>query len=173
MASQTSLVAVLSLLDSLIGGVLGAGYVSRAGNGACTADAELQPIATLLAENRQLVAELTTNAQVESESAMLESYLARIRRDGVPAHSAVKRRIDSLVDNNTVLLALLAKCVPHARSPQLAASTEQFRTYAISLRDRWHSVFEIFMTGGHLPKAGPEFPANLLDAVAEELASAD
>ncbi len=172
MDTQTSLVAVLSLLGSLIGATVGASYFSHEGNGACTADAELHPIAALLAENRKMVAELATNPQVESESTMLETYLAGIRRDGVPVHSAVKQRIDRLVDNNTVILALLSKCAPHAQSPRLAASTEQFRTYAISLRDRWHSLFEIFMTGGHLPKAGPEFPATLVEAISEELAAA-
>ncbi|MGH8203407.1 MAG: hypothetical protein ACREST_02295 [Steroidobacteraceae bacterium] len=172
MAPPPLIVAALSLLGSLTGAALGTGHFSRAGSGACTVDAELQPVATLLGENRQVLADLESNAQMESESAMLDTYLARIRRDGVPLHSAMKRRIDRLVDNNTVILVLLSKCAPRARSPRFAASTEQFRDYAISLRDRWQSVFEIFMTGGYLPAAGPELPEGVVEAVSEEIAAA-
>jgi len=48
-------------------------------------------------------------------------------------------------------LALLSKYSTHARSPDFTASAERFRDYAVSLRDRWQSVPQIFMAGGNLP----------------------
>jgi hypothetical protein len=80
----------------------------------------------------------------------------------------MKQRIDRIENNNTAILALLAKYSTHARSAAFRASAEQFRDYAITLRDRWQSVFEIFMAGGNLPATAPAFPSEFPRAVAAE-----
>ena len=87
-------------------------------------------------------------------------------------HVAMLSPSDSLIG-----AALRARDAFHAGNGACTADApltwpEQFRDYAISLRDRWHARFEIFMTGGHLSKAEPEFPAILVGAVSEELAAA-
>ena len=133
------------------------------------ADDNLQPIAFLLAENRKIIDSLKADGYVESESAILETYLAKIRKDGVAKNSAIKQRIDTLVNNNTVIVALLSKFSPHARTPEFRAVAAKFADYASSLRDRWQSVFEIFMAGGNLPVAGPEYPAQLASVLNQEL----
>jgi len=132
-------------------------------------DDNLQPIASLLEENRKIIDGLKTEGYSDSEATILESYLARIRKDGAPKNSAMKQRIDTLVNNNTVIVAFLSKYAPHARTPAFKSAAEQYRNYGISFRDRWQSVFEIFMAGGNLPAAGPEYPAQLAAALNQEL----
>ena len=101
-------------------------------------------------------------------SVLLETYLARIRRDSVPKHAALRQRIDTLVNNNTAIVTLLARYAPRARTGAFKAGAEKFRDYASSFRDRWQSVLEIFMAGGNLPAAGPAFPSDFADALAAE-----
>ena len=132
----------------------------------------LQPIAARLEENRNIVESLKRDGLAESESAILDSYMQRIRKDGAPKNSAMKQRIDALVDNNTVIAALLSTYAPRARTQGFRAAADKFRDYASSFRDRWQSVFEIFMAGGNLPKTGPAFPAELAEAVSAEIALA-
>lgn len=136
---------------------------------ACVVDETLQPVAALLEENRRILAALQSQGHAASESALLESYLRRIRSDGVPRHSAMKQQIDRVVNNNTVIVALLSKYAPHARTPAFSTAADQYRDYAIAFRDRWQSVFEIFMAGGNLPRSGPAFPDGIVEAVAQEL----
>jgi hypothetical protein len=120
----------------------------------------INPIAEMLKENSTLTKELEAAPFAEGDNQFVSAYLIKIRRDGVPKHSDMKQRIDRLVNNNTAILALLAKYSTHARTPAFRASAERFRDYAISLRDRWQSVPEIFMAGGNLPVTAPLFPAD-------------
>lgn len=136
---------------------------------ACMVDDTLQPVAVLLEENRSILAGLQSQGNAASESAILESYLSRIRSDGVPRNSAMKQQIDRLVNNNTVIVALLSRYAPHARTPAFSAAADQYRDYAIAFRDRWQSLFEIFMAGGNLPQSEPVFPVGIEEAVAQEL----
>ena len=135
----------------------------------CAVDDTVQPIAALVDENRKIIDGLVKDGDADSESTILETYLAKIRKDGVPKYSAMKQRIDTLVNNDTVIVALLSKYSTHVRTPAFKASVEQYRHYAISFRDRWQSVFEIFMAGGNLPVAGPEFPSQFAAALDQEL----
>jgi hypothetical protein len=48
---------------------------------------ELRPIATLLKENQALLQELQSEPFTEKNSGILESYLAKIRHDGVAKHA--------------------------------------------------------------------------------------
>jgi hypothetical protein len=128
----------------------------------------LDPVAEMLKENAAITRELESAKYVESGNQFVSAYLIKIRRDGVPKHSDMKQRIDRIVDNNTAILALLAKYSTHAQTPAFKASAERFRDYAISLRDRWQSVPEIFMAGGNLPVDAPPFPSDFPQAIATE-----
>jgi hypothetical protein len=128
----------------------------------------LDPVSELLKENSGLTHELESAAYSEPGSQFVAAYLIKIRRDGVGKHSDMKQKIDRLVNNNTAILALLAKYSTHARTAPFRAEVERFRDYAISLRDRWQSVPEIFMAGGGLPVAGPQVPADFLQAIVAE-----
>ena len=128
----------------------------------------LDPISEMLNENAAITHELEGADYAEPGSGFVAAYLIKIRRDGVPKHSDMKQRIDRLVNNDTGILALLAKYSTHARTPAFRAAAERFRDYAVSLRTLWQSVPEIFMAGGNLPVATPEFPAGFPQAVASE-----
>src|SRR5688572_26402418 len=60
----------------------------------------LQPVATLLEDNEVIFKELRAPPYVEPGWGILESYLIKIRRDGVAKHALMKKRIDTLVANN-------------------------------------------------------------------------
>jgi hypothetical protein len=128
----------------------------------------LDPITEMLKENGAIAQELRGALYTEGDNDFVSAYMIKIRRDGVPKHSDMKQRIDRLVNNDTAILALLAKYSTHARTPEFKVSAERFRDYAISLRDRWQSVPEIFMAGGNLSVVGPMFPAEFSQAVAAE-----
>jgi hypothetical protein len=129
----------------------------------------LNPIAEMLKENAAITKELEAAPYAEGDNQFVSAYLIKVRRDGVPKHSDMKQRIDRIANNDTAILALLAKYSGHARTPAFKASAERFREYAISLRDRWQSVPEIFMAGGNLPVTAPQYPADFDGAVASEL----
>jgi hypothetical protein len=128
----------------------------------------LDPISEMLKENTAITQELAVEPFTEGDNDIVSAYLIKIRRDGVPKHSDMKQRIDRINNNNTAILALLAKYSTHARTSGFKALAERFRDYAISLRDRWQSVPEVFMAGGNLPVAGPLFPAEFPQAIAVE-----
>ena len=128
----------------------------------------LGPISEMLKENAAITQELRAPPYAEGDNDFVNAYLIKIRRDGVPKHSDMKQRIDRINNNNTAILALLSKYPTHAKTPAFKASAERFRDYAISLRDRWQSVPEIFMAGGNLPVTGPPFPADFPQAIATE-----
>ena len=132
----------------------------------------LQPIASFLEEDRKILNDLKAQGLGDTDSVLLETYLARIRADNVPKHAVLKQHIDALVNNNTAVVTLLARYAPRARTSAFRAGAEKFRDYASRFRDRWQSVFEIFMAGGHLPAAGPVFPTDFADALAVETAAA-
>jgi hypothetical protein len=73
----------------------------------------LDPITETLKENAAIVQELRSASYAEGDNDFVSAYLIKIRRDGVPKHSAMKQRIDRLVNNNTAILALLAKYSTH------------------------------------------------------------
>jgi hypothetical protein len=131
----------------------------------------LDPIIEMLKENAAIAQDLRRASYAEGDNDFVSAYMIKIRRDGVPKHSDMKQRIDRLNNNNTAILALLAKYSTHARTPAFRASAERFRDYAISLRDRWQSEPEIFMAGGNLPVAAPPYPAEFERAVGSELAA--
>jgi hypothetical protein len=131
----------------------------------------LEPIARLSRENQAIVRELQGEAFAEKDSGILQSYLLKIRRDGVARTAPMKQRLDQLAENNTALIALLAAYTPHARTSAFAPAADRFRTYAVAWCDRWNSVMELFMAGGDYPTAGVPFPDSFSEAVRAEIAA--
>jgi hypothetical protein len=129
---------------------------------------ELQPIATLLKENDALIEELKS----EPDAGILESYLAKIRRDGVAKHADMKQKLDTLAANNTAIVTLIKAYAPQARTPAFTTEADKFRNYASAWRDRWNSVMELFMAGGNYPASGISFPIAFANAVDAEIIAA-
>jgi hypothetical protein len=167
--SLRNILAVVAIVSALIcaGGWLRAQQELREARQTSVADT-LDPIREMLKENAVITGELQGAEYAGPGDEFVGAYLSRIRHDGVPKLSGMKQRIDRLIDNDTAILALLAKYSTHARTPAFRASAERFRDYAISLRDRWQSVPEIFMAGGNLPAAAPPYPADFERALASE-----
>jgi hypothetical protein len=84
--------------------------------------------ATLLKENQTLLRELHAEPFTEKDSGILESYLAKIRRDGVPKHADMKQRLDQLAENNTAMVTLIKACSPRAKAAAFVAEGISFAT---------------------------------------------
>ena len=132
----------------------------------------LEPMAALLKENLALIQELQAESFVEKDNGILESYLVKIRRDGVVKSAPMKQRLDTLAENNTAIVSMIAAYLPNAKTPGFTAGASKFRDYAIAWRDRWNSVMELFMAGGNYPAAGAPFPKDFPAAVQAEIAAA-
>jgi hypothetical protein len=133
---------------------------------------ELQLIATGVKENQALLQELQSEPLAGKDSGILESYLAKIRRDGVPKNVEMKQRLDQLAENNTAIVTLLKAYAPHAKTAAFTMEGDKFRNYASAWRDRWNSVMEIFMAGGNYASSGVPFPSGFPAAVDAEIAAA-
>ncbi len=129
----------------------------------------LQPIASLLKENQAILKELQAEPFAEKDSGILESYLAKIRRDGVPKHADMKQKLDTLAENNTAIVTLIKAYAPSARKPAFVPEGDKFLYYAYAWRDRWNSVMELFMAGGNYAAAGVPYPAGFATAVETEI----
>jgi hypothetical protein len=133
---------------------------------------ELQPVAALLKENQAVIQELGSEPFTEKDAGILESYLAKIRRDGVAKHADMKQKLDTLAENNTAIVTLIQAYVPHAKTSVFVVEADKFRNYASAWRDRWNSVMELFMAGGNYAAAGMPLPAGFNAAVNVEIAAA-
>jgi hypothetical protein len=131
----------------------------------------LEPMAQLLKDNQGILTELQAEPFIEKDNEILESYLVKIRRDGVAKNAQMKRRLDQLAENNTALVTLIAGYSPHAKTAAFASEASKFRNYAVAWRDRWNSVMELFMAGGNYPAAGAPFPKDFPAAVQAEMAA--
>jgi hypothetical protein len=132
---------------------------------------ELQSIATLLKETQALRRELQSELCAESSCAILESYLAKIRRDGIAPHADMKQRLDALAEYNTAIVTLIKAYAPHAKTSGFTIEADRFRNYASAWRDRWNSVMEFFMAGGNFAASEVPFPAGFQEAVRAELSA--
>jgi hypothetical protein len=104
---------------------------------------ELQPIAVLLKEDQATLKELETEPFAEKDAGVLESYLAKIQRDGVAKNAAMKQRLDQLAENNTAIVTLIKAYASHGKMPVFVTEADKFRNYASAWRDRWNSVMEL------------------------------
>ncbi len=132
-------------------------------------DETLLPALELLEDNRRIMEGVKALPRLDSPEGLLAYYLQRIREDGVPKHSALRQQIDAIVDNNTAVVTLLSKYAPRARHAEFRVVAAQYYNYAAEFRDRWQSVFELFMAGGTLPAAQPIPPQHLDAAIRLEL----
>jgi hypothetical protein len=134
--------------------------------------AELQPISAMLKDNQALIMELQAEPFAEKDSGILESYLAKIRRDGVARHADMKQRLDQIAENNTAIVTLIKAYAPHAKTTTFGTEADKFRNYASAWRDRWNSVMELFMAGGNYAASGVPLPAGFVPAVQTEITAA-
>jgi hypothetical protein len=132
---------------------------------------ELQPIATLLQENEVIIQVLGLEPFAEKDSGILESYLAKIRRDGIGKHVDMKQRLETLAENNTAIEMLIKGYAPYAKTPSFNIEADKFRNYASAWRYRSNSVMELFMAGGNFPASGVPFPMGFRSAVEAEIAA--
>ena len=126
----------------------------------------------MLKEDQALIQELQSEPFTEKDSGVLESYLAKTRRDGVAKHADMKQRLDQLAENNTAIVTLIKAYAPHAKTPALTTEADKFRNYASAWRDRWNSVMELFMAGGNYAVSEVPLPKGFPDAVQAEIAAA-
>ncbi len=133
---------------------------------------ELQLIAVLLKDDQLILKELQAEPNAEKESGILESYLTKIRRDGVPKHADMKQKLDQLAENNTAIVTLIKVFAPSAKTLRFVTEGDKFRNYSSAWRDRWNSVMDLFMAGGNYPVAQLPFPAEFAAAVDAEIAVA-
>jgi hypothetical protein len=132
----------------------------------------LQPIASYVKENQAIIQELQSDPFTEKDSGILESYLTKIRRDGVAKHADMKQRLDQIAENNTAIVTLIKAYAPHAKTPAFTTEADKFRNYASAWRDRYNSVMELFMAGGNYAASEVPFPKGFPDAVQTEIAAA-
>jgi hypothetical protein len=132
----------------------------------------LRPMATLLNQDQQVVSELQEAPFIENGSDILESYLTKIRRDGVAKHANMKQLLDQLAENNVAIVTLIKVYAPLAKTANFTSEADKFRNYASAWNDRWNSVMEIFMAGGNYPVTGIPFPAGFPATIEAEIAAA-
>jgi hypothetical protein len=166
--TATTITALLVLALAMTGAWYYAYQSLRASRAQFVADA-LEPMAQLLTDNQGILTELQADPYVEKDNGVLESYLVKIRRDGVAKNAQMKQRLDQLAENNAALVTLIAVYSPHAKSVAFTSAANKYRNYAVAWRDRWNSVMELFMAGGNYPAAGQAFPAEFPAAVQTEI----
>ena len=174
----TSISTWIAIVCSVLSLVVGGGwYQEREKNARAEHEANerliaeyLQPIATMLADNDVIFQELRAPPYVEPGWGILESYLMKIRRDGVPKHAVMKQRIETLVANNQTVITLLGKYAAYAKTPQFQSEAAKFRDHALRYNDRWKSLLEVYAAEGEFPTAAPVFPNRFPATVQAELA---
>lgn len=165
---STFRIFAIGLITIVLAGTLG-WFVVRHNLSEYDRQETLQPALALLADNQRIMAQLQSSAGSGASAGLLAEFLRAIRSDGLPKHSATRQQIDELVNNNTALVTLLSKYVPRARHGEFRVAAGQYADYAASLRDRWQSVFELFMAGGNLPAQQPVPPPGIEAAIRQEL----
>jgi hypothetical protein len=132
----------------------------------------VETIASLLNDNRALMRELQGEPFTEKDDGILESYLIKLRREGIIKNAQMKQRLDQLAENNTAIVTLIKVHSPHAKTPGFVAEADKFQNYASAWRDRWNSVMELFMAGGNYAASEVPFPKGFPDIVQAEIAAA-
>lgn len=102
----------------------------------------------------------------------LQAYLAKIRRDGLPAHAEMRKKLGSISRSNTSILTLLDLYEPYAKTANFKKEVSTFRAYAPAWNDRWDSVMEYFMAGGNMPSSDVPFAAGFAAAIQAEMNAA-
>ena len=105
---------------------------------------------------------------VEQGAGVLNAYLAKIRRDGLPAHAEMRQVLNELSLVNMSLLTLIELYEPQARTPEFKKEARDFRSYAVLWSDRRDTVMDYLMVGGNLPASEIPFPSRLASAIEAE-----
>lgn len=178
--SFSRLTSIIAIFTSVLSLVVGGGWYQEyqknksaqmQANEQLVSDV-LQPISSLLSENRAIYDELTTAPYVEPGWGILDSYLIKIRRDpktGVKKNVYMKSRIDRLVKNNAEVLALLKRYLGKEKTANFRALAQAFRDHATRYESRWQSLIEIYQSDGYFPTAEPVFPTEFSQAVKNEI----
>jgi hypothetical protein len=170
--NQKNIFSLLVVAVVVVAGALGLWFYERLQLNEARArvvSQQLQPIAALLKDDQAILKELQAEPFTEKDTGILESYLAKIRRDGVVKHADMKQKLDSLAENNTAIVTLIKAYAPQAKTPGFVGEGDKFRNYASAWRDRWNSVMELFMAGGNYAAAGVPFPKDFSSAVDAEI----
>ncbi len=132
----------------------------------------LQPIADLLETNSEIYNDLRKPEFVEPPNwGVLESYLIKIRRTGVPKNSEMKQRIDRLVENDLAVVTLLSKYSGYAKTAEFKTEAAAFRNHALLYSDRWKALLEVVTSGGKFRTGVTPFPEGFPAAVKAEIAT--
>jgi hypothetical protein len=79
-----------------------------------------------LIENQGIIKELYAEPFTEKGFGILESYLVKIRRDGVAKNAPMKQRLDALAENNTAIVSLIKAYAPQTKTPAFTAEAASF-----------------------------------------------
>lgn len=124
-------------------------------------------ISTLLKDNKVIYDELRKD-YLEPGKDVLESYLAKIRRDGINPHSLMRQRINTMVENNNKVVVLLGNYESYVINSRLREEAAKFRNHAIRYKDRWNAIPDLQAVNGELPIA-MAFPQDFPQSVEEEI----
>lgn len=144
-------------------------YTWRASSDRQHARATIEAIAALSAQREDALRRLSVQPFAEPGVGVVDSYLAKIRRDGVGKHSDFKRRLDEIGANTIAIGALIDVYEPNSKTARFRAEAKKFRAYALVWTDRWNGVFETFMLGGRLPANDPLYPDGFSEALQSEI----
>jgi hypothetical protein len=133
----------------------------------------LQPISGALSDNVAIYNELSSPPYAEPGWGILDSYLIKIGSDpkGIGKNAYMKSQIDVLVGNDQKILSLLDRYEGKAKTQEFSSSAKAFRDHATRYISRWHSLLEIYVSGGRFPTGQPAFPEDFPQAVANEIAA--
>lgn len=123
----------------------------------------LGPISMRLNENSAIYREMRLPDYVEGNWGILDSYLIKIRRDGVKKNAYMKSRIDALVHNNNEIVTLLRNYAPETEDLKVNAAA--FIEHATRYNSRWTALIDIFESGGYFPTGQPPFPIAFVQAL--------
>lgn len=129
----------------------------------------LSKIEDLLETNKVIYEELSSSLYSEPGWGILESYLLKIRRDGVPRHALMKQRIDSMDQNNQAIITLLRGYSGYIKTELLKAKSREFINHATLYSDRWGSLVEVYESGADFPTNAPVFPASFPYSIEQEI----
>ncbi|HMI52823.1 MAG TPA: hypothetical protein VK525_15030 [Candidatus Saccharimonadales bacterium] len=175
---SASLAPWIALATSVLSLVIGGGWFQeyQKSRNERTAASErlvveyLQPIAVKLEDNENIYRQLMSES-AEPGWGILESYLIKIKRSGVPKNALMKNRIDKLVANNEAILTLLVSYSGYVKTEDFRFQSAKFREHAILYSDRWKSLLEIFTSNGEFPTPALRYPTEFSKAVQNEISA--
>lgn len=133
----------------------------------------LRPIKVLLDSNKAIYEELQTEPYKESGWGTQDSYLIKIRKDGVKKNAVLRAKIDTLDKNNQAMITLLQGYVGSEKTEAFRVEARAFIDHANRYRDRWSGLIEIFESDGNFPTAEPVFPKGFPSALEAEIAAVE